>query len=348
MSDKDFGSLTIIRVDVFRSRYIPDLYCARGANSNVFLIGRPGNIMRHTTMIAIVSDVTRRISIPYLYITITSNGNALTIRRPGHAIPGRRNASANVLSPKSENMLASHSKPLLHSTIIASGSNTAAIRRPGYIKYGVCMTTVGHNAFARNSIPDLHSRIETARRQVFAIRRPGHCKGIAIMTSIGVDMSTTMSIPHLHSAITTGGSNTFAIRGPAYTAYIVRVTLIRIMNWRRQVVLHKGDSTRKVNIRSRNSQRYQYDNENENRPSRWATKQTPLFFFYHRFETSYPISLFSTIVSRPLFIFLYHRFETSFHFSRFTHFLEKTNEGRQLHYDIKREAFTLQIDGNVQ
>jgi hypothetical protein len=29
-------------------------------------------------------------------------------------------------------------------------------------------------------------------------------------------------------------------------------------------------------------------------------------------------------------------------------FLEKTNEGRQLHYAIKRKAFTLQIDRNVQ
>src|SRR5258708_30511404 len=116
MSDKDFGSLTIIRVDVVRGRYIPDLYCARGANSNVFLIGRPGDIMRHTTMIAIVSDVTCRISIPYLHITIPSNRNALPIRRPGHAIPGRRNAPGNVLSPKSKKRLTTHSKPLLHGT----------------------------------------------------------------------------------------------------------------------------------------------------------------------------------------------------------------------------------------
>jgi hypothetical protein len=43
---------------------------------------------------------------------------------------------------------------------------------------------------------------------------------------------------------------------------------------------------------------------------------------------------------RPL---IFNTDERSSHFSRITHFLEKTNEGRQLHYDIKREAFTLQI-----
>src|SRR5579872_849518 len=129
--------------------------------------------MHRATMIAIVRDVLTGDSIQHLRITIATHGDTPTIRGPGNGIPWSRYASCASLATNREHALSSCHLPLLHSAIVAGGSDAGLVRRPGNGKDSVRMPSIGEDVLTCARVPYLHSRIQATRSNIVSIRRPG-------------------------------------------------------------------------------------------------------------------------------------------------------------------------------
>ena len=71
-------------------------------------------------------------------------------------------------------------------------------------------------------------------------------------------MASGEGIPYLYGVIATGRGDTFAIRRPCHTTHVIGVSMIGKVVMRSEVVLYKGNRSRKVDIRGNYGQWYKY------------------------------------------------------------------------------------------